>query len=265
MSDTNTICPCGTPHTAQERFYVSVVNGSRVGLVAGPFATHEEALLMVGPSRALVEKIDPWAHFYAFGTVSKAAPFATPGTRNEALGVIPAFQQALEPFDESSIPEVMDERSTIRRDTEYVRRAQQCYVEGYEARLAMLHPMRRNGQGKEMQQRESKWIYAFRSDGACPGVEPECSALFGEHRVWPAHERERWTAGFLAADALCAEKGLAHATARHPKHVPRKKPVALAEPLDAFPDTEMTKSEAKAFWDRHRGVHHAPTTADEQE
>lgn len=172
---------------------------------------------------------------------------------------------ALAPFDEARVPEVKDERATIRRDAEYVRMAQQRYVEGYEARLAMLHPMRRNGSGKEMQQRESKWSYADRAESACPGIRKVEGACVILSDPWPKHERERWSAGFLAADLLCVENGLAHATSRHPKHVPRKKPVALAEPLDAFPDTEMTKTEAKAFWDRHRGVYHAPTTADEQE
>lgn len=51
-------------------YYVSVVDDRlSMRLVRGPFPTHEEALGKVEESRTKCEEIDPWAAFYAFGTV----------------------------------------------------------------------------------------------------------------------------------------------------------------------------------------------------
>lgn len=52
-----------------ERFYVSVINGPKRALLRGPFLSHGEALDRVEETRAIAEKLDPWAVFYAFGTV----------------------------------------------------------------------------------------------------------------------------------------------------------------------------------------------------
>lgn len=49
-------------------FYVSVVDGDRKALVAGPFATHEEALAQVDAERTKWNDLDPRAWFYAWGT-----------------------------------------------------------------------------------------------------------------------------------------------------------------------------------------------------
>lgn len=59
-----------------KHFYVSVVDGKRVGLLAGPFPTHQQALDLVDEARELAQEADPWAAFYAFGTLS-----LTTGTR----------------------------------------------------------------------------------------------------------------------------------------------------------------------------------------
>jgi hypothetical protein len=59
-------------------YYVSVIDGPRIGgeievkrmgLLAGPYETHEEALDRVDEVRKIAEEINAWAHFYAFGTV----------------------------------------------------------------------------------------------------------------------------------------------------------------------------------------------------
>lgn len=49
-------------------YYVSVVDGKRVGLLAGPYAQNDEALANVGAARRIAEELDPFACFYAFGT-----------------------------------------------------------------------------------------------------------------------------------------------------------------------------------------------------
>lgn len=53
-------------------FYVTVVDGPRVGYLAGPFATHDEALTRVDDARKLAAKRDPWSCFYGFGTAKRA-------------------------------------------------------------------------------------------------------------------------------------------------------------------------------------------------
>ena len=51
-------------------FYVSMVRDKRYALMAGPFATHAEALQMVEPVRKEAGRLDPFADFDAFGTCS---------------------------------------------------------------------------------------------------------------------------------------------------------------------------------------------------
>lgn len=55
-------------------YYVSMIRGEakkRYALMAGPFATHAEALAMVDPVRKEAERLDPKTHFDYFGTCSK--------------------------------------------------------------------------------------------------------------------------------------------------------------------------------------------------
>lgn len=54
-----------------ERFYVSVVDGKRVGLLLGPYETHEEALANVqrGREKAFESDGKGRSWFYAYGTV----------------------------------------------------------------------------------------------------------------------------------------------------------------------------------------------------
>lgn len=58
-------------------FYVSVVQGTRYGLLAGPFQTHAEAKALVPRVRALAERLAPRDSFgSAFGTSRvKGEPF----------------------------------------------------------------------------------------------------------------------------------------------------------------------------------------------
>lgn len=71
-------------------FYVSIVRGTgpgrKVGLLAGPFAAHDEALAMVEPASRMARDADPWADFDAFGTMSIEG-FDKPGVLNQRLGL----------------------------------------------------------------------------------------------------------------------------------------------------------------------------------
>jgi hypothetical protein len=64
-------CPCGREmgHDAGSDFFVSTRSAGRVGLVLGPFASHDEALANVERGRGLAEKADAWSVFYEFGTL----------------------------------------------------------------------------------------------------------------------------------------------------------------------------------------------------
>ncbi|KKM99239.1 hypothetical protein LCGC14_1149780 [marine sediment metagenome] len=50
-------------------FYVSVVDGNRYALLAGPFKTHKESLDMVDKVKDKGQELDRKGVFYAFGTV----------------------------------------------------------------------------------------------------------------------------------------------------------------------------------------------------
>tara|TARA_X000001382_G_scaffold5654_1_gene4691 strand:- start:146 stop:349 length:204 start_codon:yes stop_codon:yes gene_type:complete len=63
-------------------FYVSVVDGQRKGLAAGPYDTHQEALDKVGIVRDLIQYNNPDAWFWAYGTAS------TEDVRKTKLGVM---------------------------------------------------------------------------------------------------------------------------------------------------------------------------------
>ncbi len=54
--------------TRSGHYYVSVKDGDRRGLLAGPFAQHQTALDLVDLVRGLAESVDCKAVFYSFGT-----------------------------------------------------------------------------------------------------------------------------------------------------------------------------------------------------
>lgn len=78
-------------------YYVSVIDGprtgdsievKRMGLLAGPFETHQEALDRVDAVRKIAEEVNVWAHFYAFGTCKLKEPINgryPPGRLNDRL------------------------------------------------------------------------------------------------------------------------------------------------------------------------------------
>jgi len=67
-------------------YYVSVRKSHQFGLLAGPFATHDEALTWVEPAREVAIRFDEWAWFYVFGTCSTSAT-SRPGRLNTQLGL----------------------------------------------------------------------------------------------------------------------------------------------------------------------------------
>lgn len=70
-------------------FYVSVVDGRRKGLLLGPYDEHEQALANVERAQAESEAVDPFAHFYAFGTCKVQARGLPTGRLNERLHLWP--------------------------------------------------------------------------------------------------------------------------------------------------------------------------------
>jgi len=138
-------------------------------------------------------------------------------------------------------PPTEDER--IARDSEWLRVSQLRFAEGYHARMAELHPMRRNDRGEELHQREPRWSFADMADRRCP------------HHL-PAHERERWIAGFLHADNLAATEGVHTMERADPsKPPPRPKRTKVAEPIEAFPEMILDRTglrERKAADERKR-------------
>ena len=71
-------------------YYVSVLNGSQKGLLAGPYDAHQEALDMVEPARKIAQEVDPWAWFHAFGTCKMPEGYDKPGVLNHLLGEVKA-------------------------------------------------------------------------------------------------------------------------------------------------------------------------------
>jgi len=68
-------------------YYVSVKDGQRVGLLAGPFKTHAEALAMADRAKAKANEVNPWSAFMAFGTLRMKDDYDKPGVLNALLGL----------------------------------------------------------------------------------------------------------------------------------------------------------------------------------
>jgi hypothetical protein len=83
------------PRTDILDYYVSLRRSApggkfRTALLAGPFATHTEALSMVKAAKNDASRLDAWTDFDAFGTMSLPRNIANPvGKLNERLGVVP--------------------------------------------------------------------------------------------------------------------------------------------------------------------------------
>ena len=78
-----------TVDPAPGQYYVSALDKDtgRVGLLAGPFRRHEDALAAVARASQLAEDADWRAVWYAYGTVKMPESFSKPGLFNQKLGV----------------------------------------------------------------------------------------------------------------------------------------------------------------------------------
>ena len=72
--------------TDHECFYVSIVDGRRFNVVAGPFQTHQEALDTVDKAIEAGYKVDPKSWFYSWGTVKMKNGYQE-GILNKQLGI----------------------------------------------------------------------------------------------------------------------------------------------------------------------------------
>lgn len=71
-------------------YYVSLRRGERTALLAGPFATHAEALALVQRAAAEAEKVDPRTFWDPHGTCSLPYAATNPyGKLNQRLGIVP--------------------------------------------------------------------------------------------------------------------------------------------------------------------------------
>jgi hypothetical protein len=69
-------------------YYVTLQRGSRTAWLAGPFATHFDALIAVDRAVKLANEIDQWAWFDPFGTCSLPRTAGNPkGKLNLQLGL----------------------------------------------------------------------------------------------------------------------------------------------------------------------------------
>lgn len=114
------------PDTRPGDYYVSAVDDRRAALLAGPFRNnHARALALVEEARRVAGELDPWSHFYAFGTCRLPCASSNPaGTLNERLAV---WQHANYSIEETG-PECIvlrdegpwDRFPTITNDAEWV-------------------------------------------------------------------------------------------------------------------------------------------------
>lgn len=89
--DYQTVPPPMPPPAPNRMFYVTMIRDpgprQKVAWLAGPFATHEEALAQVEPARAKANEVDAFSAFDAFGTASVESDNHKPGKLNTALGL----------------------------------------------------------------------------------------------------------------------------------------------------------------------------------
>lgn len=65
--------------------YVTVRNGARTGVLVGPFATRPQAEGYLQSAIDAARDIDPWAHFFDFGT-ARIPGYTRPGRLNARVG-----------------------------------------------------------------------------------------------------------------------------------------------------------------------------------
>jgi hypothetical protein len=77
-------------------YYVSAIDGARKVFARGPFPTHREALDRVDATRTAVEKVDPRAPWYAWGTARSEV--------DQGPGVLDRWEAAKrEPIDDRDV------------------------------------------------------------------------------------------------------------------------------------------------------------------
>jgi hypothetical protein len=80
-------CECES-HPEGANFYVSIVDGPRFNVLAGPYETHAEALRHVPAVSGWAERVNPRvAAFASFGTVAMEHSFTRPGLANQHMNV----------------------------------------------------------------------------------------------------------------------------------------------------------------------------------
>lgn len=138
-----------------------------------------------------------------------------------------------------------DEVARERRDMAWVRQSQQDFFDGYHARMAQLHPFKKNREGKVLLSREPRWSYAEMAEDTCPGSAVH-DRFHASETAWPAHRRERWLAGWAMADGIASTRGSAAMRTADPAKPRRAKRAVLATQMEAVPEFVLTPAEAKA-------------------
>lgn len=72
-------------------FYVDIVRGKKIGLLAGPFRSEKVARKYERAATNKAIELDPWAHFDSFGVMSLDAPDYRPAGRlNDLIDIAAA-------------------------------------------------------------------------------------------------------------------------------------------------------------------------------
>lgn len=77
-----------TPDTKPGNYYVSISDGKKKALLAGPFRDdHKRALAMVKDAKKMAQALDFKAVFYSYGTMRTTYEYNKPGILNKRLGL----------------------------------------------------------------------------------------------------------------------------------------------------------------------------------
>lgn len=135
------------------------------------------------------------------------------------------------------------------RDIEHVRTAQLRWCEGFRARRSEIQPTIVTGytrKGEEKRSADNHASLAHLAEERCPAKLKVPGAAWPEKFApMPAHDRERWIAGYLDADRIVVAQGFARLTAMDPTRPARRKREKVAEPLEMFPEQVLTKAEVR--------------------
>ena len=67
-------------------YYVSCIYGEKRAFLYGPLPSHAAALAVVDQVRAVAVEVDPYAHFYSFGTARRCGLYAAGGAQCPGRG-----------------------------------------------------------------------------------------------------------------------------------------------------------------------------------